>query len=69
MQAQMERKDGMMNMNRLLNIVVRQVMNRGIGKGMQMLSKRGGQAGKLTPGAAQGKQLQQGMRMLRRFMR
>ncbi|WP_019953781.1 hypothetical protein [Yoonia vestfoldensis] len=58
-----------MNMNRVINMVVRQVMNRGIGKGMQMLSKRGGQTGKQAPGAGQSKQLQQGMRLLRRFMR
>ncbi|EAQ06495.1 MULTISPECIES: hypothetical protein [Yoonia] len=58
-----------MNMNRLINMVVRQVMNRGIGKGMQMLSKGGGQADKPAPGAGQGKQLQQGLRLLRRFMR
>jgi hypothetical protein len=56
-------------MNRLINMVVRQVMNRGIGKGMQMLSKGGGQADKPAPGAGQGKQLQQGLRLLRRFMR
>lgn len=58
-----------MNMNRLINMILRQVMTRGIGKGMQMLSKGGGQAGKPAPGAGQAKQLQQGMRLLRRFMR
>lgn len=58
-----------MTMNRLINLVLRQVMNRGISKGMQMLSKGGGQAGKPAPGAGQAKQLQQGMRLLRRFMR
>nr|WP_213394820.1 hypothetical protein [Yoonia sp.] len=56
-------------MNRLINLVLRQVMNRGISKGMQMLSKGDGQAGKPAPGAGQAKQLQQGMRLLRRFMR
>lgn len=58
-----------MNMNSLVNMIIRQVMKRGIGKGMQMLSKGGGQAGKPAPGVGQGKQLQQGLRLLRRFMR
>ena len=58
-----------MNMNRVVTMILRQVMNRGIGKGMQKLSKGGGQAGKPAPGAGQGKHLQHAMRLLRRFMR
>jgi hypothetical protein len=59
-----------MNMNRLISMLIRQVLNRGIGKGVQMASRRGPQQG--NPASTTQKSYAQGKqaaRLLRRFMR
>ena len=66
-----------MNMNRLINVAMRQIMNRGINKGIDFASKRGKSQENMTQGERQNAQntrqtmqkARQGMRIMRRFMR
>lgn len=66
-----------MNMNRLINMGVRMLMNKGINKGIDVASRRGKKAEDMTPDERQAAQAarkntgnaRRSLGMLRRFMR
>ncbi len=66
-----------MNMNRLINMGVRMLMNKGINKGISLAASRGKRPGDMSPDERQSAKAVQGnaqkarrsLGMLRRFMR
>jgi hypothetical protein len=66
-----------MNMNRLINMGMRMLMNKGINKGIDVASRRGKNAADMTPEERQAAQntrknagtARRSLGMLRRFMR